>query len=258
MREKVSREKLMSLLSNDKLLEVIIDRYRFSALGGLIKGVVHNLNGSLQILSMHMETLQRMLLQEKEDITHPFRQKVEQCSDQVDQFKALIEVLMKKGIEHEEEGLQSIQIKDLLEECQSLLFFNLFFKHHVKIVKNISPALPPVQARYSDLSLVLWNLIQNALEAMEKSPTKLLTLGADMQNKQIRVAVQDTGCGISEDARAHLFEPFFTTKKEKHRGLGLFATQLVLKACGASLEFYSGEGETTFTVYLPTSPARGI
>ena len=44
-----------------KFLSAFIDRYRCSTLGELLKGVIHNLNGSLQILSMQMELLQRAL-----------------------------------------------------------------------------------------------------------------------------------------------------------------------------------------------------
>ena len=51
-----------------KLLSAFIDRYRYSSLGALLKGVVHNLNGSLQILSMQMELLQRMLSKEESKV----------------------------------------------------------------------------------------------------------------------------------------------------------------------------------------------
>jgi signal transduction histidine kinase len=258
MEERFLKEKPLCLFPKDKLLEAFIDRYRYSALGTLVKGIVHNLNGSLQILSMRMEILQRMLAQDQGNTAQTARLNVEQCLDQIEQFRALIEVLMKKGIQDEQGGLQVIQIKELLEECLSLLYHNLFFKHHVKVVKNISAALPPIRARYSDLSLAFWNLIQNALESMEKAPARVLTLSADLDGDQIRVAVRDTGGGFSEEAKAHLFEPFFTTKKGRHPGLGLFTARFLLQACGASLEVCSLEGEATVTVYLPASPAQGV
>jgi len=257
MAEKSPTEKSLSLFPNEKFLEPIVDRYRYSALGSLIKGIVHNLNGSLQVLSMRLEILQRLLAQDQGNTAQTARLNVEQCLDQIEQFRALIEVLMKKGIQDEQGGLQVIQIKELLDECLSLLYHNLFFKHQVKVVKNISAALPPIKGRYSDLSLAFWNLIQNALEAMEKAPARVLTLSADLDGDQIRVAVRDTGGGFSEEAKAHLFEPFFTTKKGRHPGLGLFTARFLLQACGASLEVCSLEGEATVTVYLPTCPAQG-
>jgi len=257
MEENFSTGKPSYLFPKDKSLEAIIDRYRFSALGSLIKGIVHNLNGSLQILSMRLEILQRLLAQEKGKTTQTARLNVEQCLEQIEQFQALIEVLMKAGIQEEENELRLIQIKDLFEDCLSLLYHNLFFKHQVKVVKNISYDLPPIKARHSDLSLAFWNLIQNALEAMEKSPVKVLTLGADLDGDRIRVTVRDTGGGFSEEAKAHLFEPFFSTKKGRHLGLGLFIARFLLEARGGSLEVGSRGAESIFTVFLPASPTRG-
>lgn len=253
MKEKFSKQESPCLFPDGKVLDAIIDRYRYSTLGSLIKGIVHNLNGSLQILSMRMEILQRMLSQGKENNAQIARLQLEECLDQIEQFRALIGVLIKKANQNEQGEVQLILIKDLIEECLSLLYHNLFSKHQVKIVKNISTGLPPIKARYSDLSLAFWNLIQNALEAMERSPVKVLTLSADMDGDQIRVTVRDTGGGISEEAQSHLFEPFFTTKKGRHPGLGLFIAQSLLQACGASLEVCSCGGDAIFTVYLPTS-----
>jgi signal transduction histidine kinase len=182
---------------------------------------------------------------------------VEQCLGQIDQFRGMIEVLMRKGAHDESEGLQLIQFNDLLEECLALLHHNLFFKHQIKVIKRFSPILPPYRASYSDLSLGIWSLLQNALEAMESSPTKVLTLRTETDGKLVRILIQDTGCGIPEEINPRLFEPFFSTKKGKHPGLGLFITQFVLRNCGATIDFSSREGETTFTIYLPTSVGRG-
>jgi signal transduction histidine kinase len=244
-------------LPADKLLAVIIEQSKTSTLGTLVKGIVHNLNGSLQILSMRMELLQRMLAQEKGNTTPTAREHVEQCLGQIDQFRGLIEVLMKKSMHDEQDGLQLVQVNDLLEESLASLFHNLFFKHQVKVTKNFSLALPPIKGRYSDLNQGFWNILQNAIEAMETTPTKQLTLTTDTNGKQIRIAVEDTGCGIPETIKDALFQPFITTKKGQHSGLGLFITQALLRPYGASFAFSSSEGGTVFTTYLPTSVARG-
>jgi len=244
-------------LSAEKFLAALIDQYKISTLGTLVKGIVHNLNGSLQILSMRMELLQRLLVQEKGGTAQAAREQTEQCLGQIDQFRELIEVLMRKGVQDESEGLRLIQFNDLFEECLSLLYHNLFFKHQVKVIKGFSPTLPPYRASYSDLSLGIWSILQNAVEAMESSPTKVLTLRTETNGKQVRILIQDTGCGIPEEIKPRLFEPFFSTKKGKHPGLGLFITRFVLRNCGATVDFSSQEGETTFTVYLPTSVGRG-
>lgn len=243
-------------LPAEKLLAAVIDQYKISILGTLVKGVVHNLNGSLQILSMRLELLNR-LLQEKGEPLRAVREQADQGLKQIDQFRELVEGLMRKGVHDEAEGPQLIQPRDLFEEGLALLHHNLFFKHHVQVKKEFSASLPPLRANYSDLFLAIWILLQNAVEAMESSPTKVLTLRTETDGKQVRILIQDTGCGVSEEIKPRLFEPFFSTKKGKHPGLGLFITRFVLWNCGATLDCFSQEGETTFTIYLPISVGRG-
>jgi len=244
-------------LPADKLLAVLIEQSKTSTLGTLVKGIVHNLNGSLQILSMRMELLQRVLIEEKGNTTRAAREHVEQCLGQIDQFRGLIEGLMRKSIQDEQDGLQLTQINDLLEESLDFFYHNLFFKHRVRVIKNFAPALSPIKARYSDLSQGFWNIIQNAIEAMESSPTKELTLTTGSDGKQIWITVQDTGCGILETMKDFLFQPFITTKRGRHPGLGLFIAQTLLQPYGASFTFSSGEEGTVFNIYLPTSVGRG-
>lgn len=244
-------------LPADKLLAAAIAQYKSSVLGTLVKGIVHNLNGSLQILSMRLELLQRLLGQEKGDPLRSAREQADQGLKQIDQFRGMIEVLMRKGIHDEAEGAQLIRAQDLLEESLALLHHNLFFKHHVQAKKDFAPSLPPCRAPYADLGLAVWILLQNAVEAMENSPVKTLALKTEAEGDRSRLLIRDTGCGIPEEIKPRIFEPFLTTKKGKHFGLGLFIARFVLRKNGADLDFSSREGETVFTIYLPTSVGRG-
>ena len=65
--------------------------------------------------------------------------------------------------------------------------------------------------------------------------------------------MQDTGEGISADARSHIFEPFFTTKEVgKGTGLGLSLVYEIVQKHKGGIEFDSVLGQgTTFVVYLP-------
>jgi signal transduction histidine kinase len=69
--------------------------------------------------------------------------------------------------------------------------------------------------------------------------------------------VDDSGPGLSSDARARLFEPFFTTK-EAGTGLGLAVSQGIVQAHGGELEpGESPSGGARFTLRLPPAPGKG-
>jgi signal transduction histidine kinase len=234
----------------DRLLTAFKERYRHSTLGALIKGIIHNFNGSLQVLSLQMELLQSNLLKEDEGVSPSIQTKISQCRQQMDRLKDMVEVLIQKGIHDEAESFQHIQLNDLLEEELALLHHNLFVKHHVRVVKSFSPKLPLLKGYYLDFSQGMINLMQNAVEAMETSPTRELQVATAVGDGQIRVTIQDTGCGITEEIRPHLFEPFYTNKGGKHYGLGLFMARDLLSPYGAAITYNSRQGETTFTVHF--------
>jgi C4-dicarboxylate-specific signal transduction histidine kinase len=206
---------------------------------------------------MQVELLQGALLKEGDKINSSLNVKMSQCQDQLDKLKATVEVLMQKGIHDENETSQPIYLNNLLDEELSLWHHNLFFKHHIKVMKSFSPQLPPLQGHYLDFSQGLSNLIQNAVEAMEETPTKELFVATSVRDDQVHVMIRDTGCGLSEEIKPNLFKPFCTNKGGRHHGLGLFISRELLTPYGASFFFSSREGETAFSVRFPLPEARG-
>ncbi|RKH89199.1 sensor histidine kinase, partial [Corallococcus praedator] len=70
-----------------------------------------------------------------------------------------------------------------------------------------------------------------------------------------RVAVSDSGPGVTEEARARLFEPFFTTRPGG-TGLGLAVSQAIAEAHGGHIDVDVGPlGGARFTLSLP-APSR--
>lgn len=235
----------------EKLFDALLHHCQLSSLGALVRGIIHNFNGSIQILSMQMELIQGMLANGKEEKSLRLLTKLEQCLGQIDRMKGMIEILSKKGDQRDNLTPQEIYLNELLEEELSFLQHHLFFKHHIKVEKSFHPQLPPLKGIYSHLCEGLLCLIYNSIEAMEASPQKELTLMTRTDDHQLQLSIRDTGCGISEDIRPHLFRPFFTTKGENHFGLGLFISQKLLSPYGASFHFTSRPGETLFTINFP-------
>ena len=235
----------------EKLLAAFTQRYRHAAIGSLVKGVAHNLNGVLQILSMRTELLQGALMKEGDHGISSVHQKIGKCLEQVQKMKTMIEGLIQKGIHDDQDGPQRIHLNEVLEEDLSLLKHNLFVKHQVVLKTDFASPLPPLHGYYVDFSQGLSNLIQNAIEAMEESSSKELTVTTDRQGHENRVRIGDTGCGLSEEVRSRLFKPFFTTKGENHLGLGLFISRRLLTPYGASFRYEVQSGETTFWIHFP-------
>ncbi|TRZ52607.1 MAG: PAS domain-containing sensor histidine kinase, partial [Dehalococcoidia bacterium] len=123
---------------------------------------------------------------------------------------------------------------------------------HIQIIKELNPSLPEPMADFDQLQQVCTNLIMNAIQAMSEGG--MLTLRTSVANdSQLKIEVQDTGCGISQENMRKLFTPFFTTKgKGKGVGLGLAVAYGIIQRHKGRIGVQSKEGEgTTFTIYLP-------
>jgi signal transduction histidine kinase len=125
---------------------------------------------------------------------------------------------------------------------------------NIQVVVDVSETLPII---YSDSILirqVIFNLLKNALEAMECGGTLTLTPSTDDEN--VFLKIQDTGTGIAPEAIPQLFTPYYTTKSTGH-GLGLTLVMRILKAHGGHLNIQSTPGKgTCFTLQLPKKHKR--
>jgi signal transduction histidine kinase len=111
--------------------------------------------------------------------------------------------------------------------------------------------LPPVMLDVDLFEKVLFNLMQNAEDAMPAGGR--LTLTATAAGGWVTLSVIDTGCGMDPDLAAKVFQPFVTTKAGGH-GLGLATARKIVLAHGGSITVQSEPGRgTQFTIRLPTA-----
>ncbi len=115
-------------------------------------------------------------------------------------------------------------------------------------------SLGQVTCHASSLRRVVFNLVQNALDATPKGGT--VSLAGHGTATQVQLQVRDTGSGIPAERLERIFEPLYTTKPEG-TGLGLYVVQEIVTAHGGQITVHSMEGQgTTFRITLPRIPAE--
>jgi two-component system NtrC family sensor kinase len=122
----------------------------------------------------------------------------------------------------------------------------------IRIVQDLHPRLPVIQADPDQLRQCLLNLMSNAVDAMADGGT--LTVSTRIPDSQhIELAVSDTGTGMDEETLSKVFTPFYTTKPPgKGTGLGLSIIYGIVKMHRGDIRVESALGQgTTFIVVLP-------
>jgi predicted CoA-binding protein/signal transduction histidine kinase len=123
----------------------------------------------------------------------------------------------------------------------------------IKVVRDYAPDLPAIQGYGSELNQVWTNLLDNAVDALENTPTPQITLKTSHRDGWVVVEVQDNGPGMPPDVQARVFDAFFTTKPPgKGTGMGLdISYNIVATKHRGNISVVSRPGFTCFQVTLP-------
>jgi signal transduction histidine kinase len=152
---------------------------------------------------------------------------------------------------------QSQQLVDINEITRAVLesLSNELTDHHIESRSEMTSELPQVHGNRSQLQEVVSNLIVNAIEAMEATPSRdrLLRVRTELcDDKAVAVVVEDSGPGIDEDNLGSIFTPFATTKGHG-KGLGLAISRMIVEHHGGKLTASSDhKGGASFQFILPT------
>ena len=124
-------------------------------------------------------------------------------------------------------------------------------KGRAEIVKEYG-RIPDIQCLPSQLNQVVMNLLLNAADALGGAGGRI-TLRTGVEGLQVRLEVEDNGCGIAPEALPRIFDPFFTTKPVgQGTGLGLSLSYGIVQRHNGHIEVQSAVGRgTTVRVLLP-------
>jgi two-component system nitrogen regulation sensor histidine kinase NtrY len=121
----------------------------------------------------------------------------------------------------------------------------------VRIDQRFAPGVPLVRLDPEQIRRVMINLMDNAIEAMERRGQIVVETQLDPANSVVRVFVADDGPGIPASEREKLFLPYYSTKR-RGSGLGLAIVRRIIAEHGGSIDVGDNTPRgTRFTIELP-------
>jgi signal transduction histidine kinase len=159
---------------------------------------------------------------------------------------------------------RTVNINTVLLEMSRML--RCLIGENIEVEMDLAEHPRAIRVDPTQLQMLVLNLVINARDAMpEGGKLALETTNAHLDKKgasahvgissgdYVRLAVRDTGVGMTDEVKKHLFEPFFTTKdKGKGTGFGLATCYSIVRQGGGCIEVESRPGQgTQFEVYLP-------
>jgi len=155
--------------------------------------------------------------------------------------------------------LASVQIdlNQLINEVLTLVQ-GAVKRHDITVRTELYTAIMPVTGNRVQLQQVLFNLITNAIEAMETVADRTMLVKSERENSgQVRVTVEDSGTGIEPQHVDKIFGSFFTTKVDG-MGMGLSICRSIIESHGGRLWASPGRSRgAVFQFTLPTGRSQG-
>ncbi len=160
-----------------------------------------------------------------------------------------IRALFRKG----DQGRQQLDVNEIILEVLRSVRGELE-AHGVETRSELTSTLPLVSGHRAQLQEVIFNLVRNAIEAMDATTHRGRTLRVRTGlngHDAITVAVQDSGPGIDPKRIESIFDAFFTTKPHG-MGLGLAICRMIIQHHGGQLSVSSdGKNGALFQFDLP-------
>jgi len=231
----------------------IVETGKLASVGELAAGIAHEINNPVAIMVEEAGWIEDLLEEEEfreSKQLEEFKRAVNQIRNQGRRCKAITHKLLSFA-RKTDSRVQPVQVNDLIEELVSLSAQRAKYSN-VKIETKMQPGLPSIPASQTELQQVFLNLINNALDAMEKTGGAL-QISSRKEGEYVVIDVADDGPGIPQANLSRVFDPFFTTKPVgKGTGLGLSICYGIIKKMGGDIEVDSVVHERTcFTVRLP-------
>jgi PAS domain S-box-containing protein len=234
---------------------------RLAAVGQLAGGIAHDFNNFLTTIMLYAQILLRKpgLSPEMAPVAETILEESRRAAQLV---QRMLDFSRRSIIE-----TRPIDLASFITETADILQRTL--PENIKL--TLGPGIDKcvVNADPTRIQQVVMNLALNARDAMPEGgelhiwldcvtvepetepPVAEMTCG-----EWVRLAISDTGVGMTEKVQSHLFEPFFTTKGPKGTGLGLAQVYGIVKQHGGAIkvETQTKHG-TTFSVYFPAHEA---
>jgi len=145
---------------------------------------------------------------------------------------------------------------DVVRDAVTISRMDLHFRLR-KLVVDVAPALPPMQADRLKLSQALVNLIQNAVRATDKDAAVRI-IANPLPDGGLELAVEDDGPGVEPEQRPRLFQPFSAGKASEGLGMGLYMARLIVESHGGTIRLVDRPRGARFELHIPAAPPAAL
>ncbi|TCO08290.1 sensor histidine kinase [Natronoflexus pectinivorans] len=197
------------------------------------------------------------LIKKQKDISVKTNEYSEVILEETKRLQHHVEEILRVGCsEHNDCDLDDLDMHELIENV--IQSFKVRLTHSnatIRFKPDAENAL--IKGEYGPVSLVISNLIDNALKYVAKKP--IIEINTTNMDSNLIIKITDNGIGIKKEDQQQVFEKFYRVStgnvhNVKGFGMGLTYAKKVTDDCGGSIELESNPGKgSVFTLIFPVT-----
>ena len=234
-------------------MEERLESERIDSIVRLAAGVAHELGNPLNSLTIHLQLIERKLkkLAKQPDATK-LTESLQVCQGEVERLDGIITHFL-KAIRPQKLELNELDLLGLVEDVLRVQEAELS-NRKLEVKVEVSDDLPIILGDRDQIKQAFFNLVKNAMEAMQ--PSGSLRILARCDDDYVYLQFVDNGSGISEEDLSKVFQAYYTTKEEGH-GLGMMIVERIMREHGGHINIESRkEAGTAITLQFPQQHRR--
>ncbi len=238
----------------------LVHSEKLASLGRMSAGIIHEINNPLNFAKTALYVLRIMTESLSQNEKTEFREVLQDMAEGIDRISSIVSDLRTFTQPHLTQ-LERVSVVEVVNSALRLLSNE--WENKVKIEKEI-PETQTIWANRNQIIQVLVNLLQNALQTLEKKHCSetgaTIWLRGIEENGESLVIVRDNGEGIAAENLQKIFDPFFTTKDVgEGMGLGLSICYRIINQHRGRIQVQSERGAySEFTLHFPQQPTDSM
>jgi len=201
--------------------------------------VAHEIKNPLTPLQLSIERLEIKYEKcDNENFNKTFAESLSVIYEEIDNLKHLVQEFSRFA----RMPSSNYEFYDIHSQVQEII---KPYKESANIYLEIKNSLPKFYGDKLQIKQVFVNLLQNAMDALDKNGKIFVKL--NYEDNKFMFTIRDTGKGLSKQEKSEIFRPYYTTK-EKGTGLGLAIVRRIIKQHQGEIEVNSKKGAGTVFV----------
>ena len=234
--ERSRRVAVLSDVTKDRVqTEDRVESERIDSIVSLAAGVAHEVGNPLNAIGIHLQLLQREAAKLGDSpAATKVRKAAEVCQSEITRLDGIVRDVL-GAVRQTPPNLADTDLVAVIAEATTLLRDQME-QLGVRVSLDVPSEVPPILGDRNQIKQALFNVMKNALEAMDRGGDIHVKLSSD--DESVILSIRDTGVGIPAEKLTRVFDAYYTTK-DSGGGIGMLILLRIMRAHGGTVDIQS-------------------